>query len=196
MNILEIGTDCLESDGMSWLVKESFVRYILRVGGRIDCEGEARVLKDVGIFFPLQDGQSENVERHSIAFSGSVHFSAHAGFLDLRITDPVVELGGDSGLLHASIRSDGIAYPSTPFAALGPAPIPVPGDDFFWFPTIPAEATSFGSTMLGDVYTEGTPLAPISMRIPRPPLSPQSNAPPSDPLVLGNHVERRSRRLE
>ena len=66
-----------------------------------------------------------------------------------------------------SATSDGLDYPAATFAVLGPISVPDVDSESLWFSGISAEVTSFGSQMLGDVYPEGTLLAPVAMKLPR-----------------------------
>jgi hypothetical protein len=122
-----------------WPVRRSFVAYVRGNQGTVTLGGGVTET-DEGFVFP---GDSVALE-----FTGSVHFEAHGGMLDVTIGDPAFAISGDAGTLGVTTGAGG---ERTTIARL----IEIQGDD-------PASGqlllTYEGTRLLGDVYAPGSPL--------------------------------------
>ncbi|MFI5430264.1 HtaA domain-containing protein [Aeromicrobium sp. UC242_57] len=96
------------SGDLAWGVKESFRKYI---GGPIahgttTVAGGASIADDGTFRFPVDSGSYDpKTKTLEVEYDGSVHFTGHAGALDLKISDPRVEITGDKGVLVADVVS-------------------------------------------------------------------------------------------
>jgi hypothetical protein len=82
---------------LAWGVKESFRRYV-EAAGAIEIFGSAERAGDGCFVFPATANSdlrigADGILRGQAAFSGEVLFKAHGGALNVRLTDPVLEIG-------------------------------------------------------------------------------------------------------
>jgi Htaa len=192
------------SGQLDWGVKQSFRDYINGpiAHGSYTASSGATVNPDGTIRFDVLGGTYDTLTGEGeIATDGTVRFSGHqapgmAPLLDLRITDPRIELEGDTGTLFADVESKGLAdgqiesYPGVALATLdlsaaGPAPI-VEG---LAFAPIAAVLSEAGVPAFAEFYPAGSLLDPLSLEAvfgePRePPAAPPTDTPtdlPTDP---------------
>ncbi|MEV7864289.1 HtaA domain-containing protein [Streptomyces hirsutus] len=132
---------------LCWSIRRSFERYVLAAGGTVSCGDGARREGDVFVF----DG--ERTPEDSYRFTGSVHFEAHGGFLDVLIADPMVECADGEARLTVGV-SPGPGGRRVHLARV----VDLAG-------TEPAVAnlrlTVEGARLLGDVYAPGDLLDPL-----------------------------------
>ena len=96
----------VETTGLAWGVKQSFVRYVRRVAhGDASPEGGAGELPDGRFHFPIRslgalDATNADAD---VTFAGGVRFRGHAGMIDLRITDLELHLADGSGVMRTVV---------------------------------------------------------------------------------------------
>ena len=79
----------MNSDGhLTWPVRHSLIRYLGSLGdGRAVLSRGARSCPPDGVTFPI-----DKADNSTLAFVGEVRFLGHHGLLDIRISDPHLEL--------------------------------------------------------------------------------------------------------
>jgi hypothetical protein len=148
---------------LEWAIRETLLRYVLVVA-RGNCAVAGGVTMDApAVFgFPLRDAVPDG-DRWRLSFEGSVHLTAHHGFLDILIADPVVLLEPQGGVLLATTTAG--ATEQTPIARLaGSAPERVDGR-MLW-PAVVSELLGPAVPLFGNVYPSGTAMAPLAIRVP------------------------------
>jgi hypothetical protein len=147
---------------LTWSVRDSLMRYVTVIaGGSYDIDGPASV-DDSGLFtFPLARAVSSD-SGWRLLFSGSLHFTAHHGLLDIRIIDPEIVVRPTSGTLLARTVMDSAAL--TAIVELGAATPAQDGDDLVW-DAVPSKLLDSAVEMFGTVYPAGTAMAPLGIRI-------------------------------
>ncbi len=95
----------ITSGTLSWGVRTSFTSYIrgnIAKGGW-DLSGVNWDGSDFN--FPVSGGvYNTNARTGTIYYSGSVHFHGHNGILDLTMSNPAIEINGNSGSLYLTVR--------------------------------------------------------------------------------------------
>jgi hypothetical protein len=129
---------------LRWSVKESFVGYVRASGGVVRPEPG-----DGGEFVFRRTSDDTR-----LAFEGEATFEAHHGMLQVRLTDPELELTGTTGSLsvrdHADPDAGGrLTIARVQVVEMGP---PV---------RLGVSVTTMGSRLFGDVYPPGEALDPI-----------------------------------
>ncbi|MDO8209976.1 HtaA domain-containing protein [Conexibacter sp. CPCC 206217] len=165
----------LASGHLDWGVKQSFRTYIAGpiAHGSITVSDGVTTNPDGSFRFPLQSGSFDPVARTTVVqFDGRVHFSGHAGQLEMELTDPRVELTADGAQLVADVESkqlDGatIGYPGVALADLdiGEASPTIGGSVLSPTTTwtaLPATLTAPGAPAFAGFYTAGTTLDPVT----------------------------------
>lgn len=147
--------------GLVWGVRESFVEYILSMpDGRIILGGNCAPT-DTGKFaFPYLGRRNSGRETIRLQFGGSVEFFAHFGMLSVTFSNPMLELAAEGSTV--SVESDG--------RSVLIASVELPEMTHYGGMAIWNEAgvslTDHGSALFGGTYPPGTPLDPLSLRIP------------------------------
>lgn len=146
---------------LTWGVKESFRRYV-EAAGEIEIFGSAERAGDGCFVFPatansdLRVGSDGNL-RGQAAFSGEVLFKAHGGTLNIRLTDPVVEIGEKA--LVCMVAESGGRNRRAEFAQLNLAEATFGRDEIL----MPAKLWWDGSELLDDHYPAMTPIDPVRL---------------------------------
>jgi hypothetical protein len=158
------------ADGaLTWPVRESFLGYVNRVGGRITIVRPARPAAR-GFSFPPAPTVTGRGARgadgfdagrgaiRELAFAGAVAFTAHGGTLAVVIADPVLVLD-DQGVL-LTVRDSAAPGRGTRavIAELGDGS-PAPGGDET-VGLVP-RLTEDGSALFGGVYPAGETMDPL-----------------------------------
>lgn len=76
--------------GMTWSVKQSFLTYLVSSGGVVLSDGGATVDDTGAGSWPVDDTSTFDIDmlEGRLAFTGRVRYSAHAGLLEVDITEP------------------------------------------------------------------------------------------------------------
>lgn len=158
---------------MSWGVKESFRTYITGpiAKGSISTSGVA----DNGSSYGWSGGSgafnpSDSLGR--VSYSGSVHFTGHAGQLDMTVANPRIQITGpSSAVLIADISSKqlsgGTVSVSGTIATLslsGGSSSSTSGS--VSYSGVPATLTEYGASAFGGFYSGGAALDPVSFTWP------------------------------
>jgi hypothetical protein len=158
--------------GADWGVKESFRNYIegsIAHGSIVVSEGASRN-GDGSFHFPLASGTYDPTGKSTAArFSGRVHFSGHAGQLELDISDLAVEITPAGAQVFADVTSKSLAdgkvvdYPNVNLAELDVSGVdPLVESGTTSWDAIPAELTEAGAPAFGGFYTPGQELDPFA----------------------------------
>ena len=147
---------------ISWGVKQSFVEYI---NGPI-ANGSASIGWGSGSGSYNTD---ENLGR--VGYGGGATFSGHGGLLDLKISNPTIQVtGARSATLSAYVSS--AAYGGNPavngrvvLASLALPAASTSGGSISWS-NASATLTASGAAAFGGFYTAGTAMDPVSFRFP------------------------------
>lgn len=159
--------------GADWGVKASFRSYVVGpiAHGAIAVSGGATVNADGTYHFPVKGGVHDPVTGATVvALAGAVHFTGHAGQLDLKITDPRVELTADGSFLYADVASktsleatEITQFPNVQLSAIdltGKTPA-IAGGTTTWT-GLPQALTAAGAPAFAGFYASGTALDPVS----------------------------------
>ncbi|WAH97432.1 HtaA domain-containing protein [Arthrobacter sp. MMS18-M83] len=145
---------------LTWAVRDSLLRYVTVIArGSYQMEGGATVTDDGAFTFPLRNAVHVGNEWR-LSFEGSVRFTAHHGFLDVRIADPEIVTGPVDGVLSVRTGDDGTS--TTAVAATGAEELGRDGTDIVW--TANLHLLETGVELFGGVYPVGTDLAPLNIR--------------------------------
>ncbi|KQO97454.1 HtaA domain-containing protein [Leifsonia sp. Leaf264] len=147
---------------LRWAVRDSLIRYVTVIAKGTHTVSGGAVEGDDGVFsFPLLRAVREGADWR-MSFSGSVHFLAHNGLLDVLVTDPEIVIGPDGGVLATHIVGD----PDELLAvvALEPAAHSETEAGLVW-PEIGTQLAASAVDLFGTVYAAGTPMAPIGIRL-------------------------------
>lgn len=160
--------------GADWGVKTSFRNYVrgpIAHGSYTTGEG-ASENTDGTFHFPVAGGEYAPDTRATVVrFGGFVRFTGHDGQLDMRVSNPRVEITPEGADLYADVVSKpnieggapAISYPNTRFASLdatGLEPDVVAGATTTW-PALPAALAPEGVQPFAGFYLDGTALDPI-----------------------------------
>ncbi|WP_164863675.1 HtaA domain-containing protein [Agromyces sp. LHK192] len=157
---------------LDWGVKESFRSYVTGpiAGGSISTSGATTV----GGEFRWTGGDgayNTDANRGRVSYDGSVHFTGHAGQLDLTIANPRVQVNGGSAVLIADLSSKGmngaagVDASGIVIATLGLPEASVSGDEISWSGAS-ATLTAAGAEAFGGFYQAGQALDPVSFSFP------------------------------
>jgi hypothetical protein len=166
-----VGPATVSGGDADWGVKASFRSYITGpiAGGSISTADGATVNPDGTFRLPNATG-SYNAGVVDANFGGSVHFTGHAGALDMTISDLNVAItSATTGTLYADVVSrafddgeldtyDNVVFASLDLTGITPSEA---GTTFTWS-NIPATLTADGSTAFSGFYPAGTALDPIT----------------------------------
>ena len=163
----------IDGDGaLDWGVKASFRNYIEHgpAAGTIETMDPAERNGDGTFRFDLGTGL-DYLDRDEVfaPFDGGVHFSGHAGALDLVITAPRVDIDGPTGTLVVDAVSKELESPeSQTFDDVVLATLDLSGvtatadDDQVRYADIPTTLTEDGAEAFGGFYEAGEALDPLS----------------------------------
>lgn len=161
------------SGSLSWGVKASFRSYIASpiAHGSATAGGGASTAADGTFAFPAATG---TVDGGSVdaAFGGDVHFTGHAGALDMTFSDLKLSLDGTAGQLFADVDSKGLStgtlehYEDVALATLDLGTVTAqPTAGGYSWTAIPATLTADGATAFAGFYSAGTALDPVSFSL-------------------------------
>ncbi|WP_411699034.1 HtaA domain-containing protein [Conyzicola sp.] len=170
---------------LDWGVKKSFRDYIVSpiANGTITTNG----VTDIGgvYSFPSASGGSYDASTGigSVLYTGSVHFTGHAGVLDIDFSNPSIRVASaTAGTLSVSV--DGGDPVVIANLDLGSATTSSTATSTS-FAGAPATVTAAGATAFGGFYSAGTSLDPVSFTIdttvpadPNAPTEPENPVPP------------------
>ncbi|WP_300268116.1 HtaA domain-containing protein, partial [Microbacterium sp.] len=161
---------------LEWGLKESFRNYISGpiAHGEISLDGTAR--SDSGEFIWSNGSGTYDVASNAgeVSYSGSVHFTGHAGALDMTISNPRVAV---TGLMSATLYVDVVAagYNGTEdvnetgvaFATLTlPAGVEASDGESITWSGATAVLTEDGARGFAGFYSAGTALDPVTFTFP------------------------------
>lgn len=160
---------------LDWGLSTSFRNYILHgpAAGTITPSDGASTL-DSGVFrFPIgTDGHYTSTTDLSASFVGTVEFDGHDGQLQVVISDPTVEITGETGILVVDVSSRSLATGETAewedveFADLDTAAVdPTAVGNVVTFTGIPASLTEDGAEAFAGFYEPGQALDPVSFSL-------------------------------
>ncbi|GGR41787.1 hypothetical protein GCM10010497_51440 [Streptomyces cinereoruber] len=182
------------TDGtLDWGIKQSFRSYLAQpfAHGKTTVEGGARQAAGNGVFTFVDGTGTYDTVGHGTAtsFKGGVHFEAHQGALDIRISDVRLSTKGTAaptGEITADVvtkEKDGTfsTRSDIPFAALDMSGVkPGRGDGgAMVFKDIPAKLTKEGAAAFAGFYKEGDALdaATLTVKAGSRPTSPTPTSP-------------------
>ena len=131
-----------------WPVKESFLRYVSRVGGKL-WVGDGAWVTDDGFAFP----GATDAESGVMQFRGALVIDAHAGALHVELTNPTLEPVG--GLWSMMASTDENRRSRLFFAEATESSRAADAVTFI------VRLTAAGSALFGGNYPEGTELDPL-----------------------------------
>lgn len=159
--------------GADWGVKASFRSYIAGpiANGSTEVSEGASINSNGTFHFPVASGSYDPETRSTVVqFSGQVHFSGHAGQLDLRIWNPRVEITPEGGALYAEVASRSlqegasvVTYPNAKLADLDVDSVdPVVDSTTTTWTALPATLDEQGVEPFAGFYAAGTALDPFT----------------------------------
>ncbi|GMA32764.1 HtaA domain-containing protein [Litorihabitans aurantiacus] len=157
---------------LSWGVKSSFRTYVTGpiAGGSITTSG----VSQSGGAFVWGGGSgafNEADAKGRVSYSGTVAFAGHGGQLDLKISNPRVQVNGSgSAALIADITSKGLNAPDVAKNGVTIATLALPasstsGGSIAWNGAS-ATLTAAGAEAFGGFYQAGTAMDPVSFSFP------------------------------
>ncbi|MCZ9881963.1 HtaA domain-containing protein [Arthrobacter sp. B2a2-09] len=153
--------DEVDRGSLTWAVRDSLLRYVTVIArGSFVVEDGTTVTDDGAFTFPLRNAVQVGNEWR-LSFGGSVRFTAHHGFLDIRIAKPELVMGPEGGVLSA--RTDDGGVTTTLIAVTGAEELGREGTDLLWTAT-DVHLLETGVELFGGVYPAGTGLAPLKIR--------------------------------
>lgn len=158
-------TTTIQSTGaLHWAIRDSLLHYITVISrGTSELGGGAELTESGAFSFPLRSAELIGEEWH-LQFDGSVRFTAHQGFLDINIVDPEIVLGPDGGVLATRTPDTELVPATIPLARTQAASPERVADQLVWT-GIATELMAAGVGLFGDVYTAGTELSPLEIRV-------------------------------
>ncbi len=180
----------LESGTLDWGIRESFRSMIGRFGTATLADGATKN-EDGTYKFPLEQGEYD-LGTHSVTtgFKGSVHYEAHNGVLDIKLSDFKVQTTGESGKItvDALIKSTGkptVTHDDLTMATLDLTGVaPSNGAAGMKFADIPAAFTKEGAAVFGTAYKEGDVIDPATLTVKQAtPTTPPTTPPPTPPVT-------------
>jgi hypothetical protein len=177
---------------VDWGIKESFRKYIESpiASGAIEVSGGAVKAADGTFVFPVDAGTYDTgTHTTEVESTGTVHFTGHAGALDLTFSDPRVVLGTVTGAVFADVHSKAKTpggpedFPGVEFATLDTSGIaPVFGAEAISLAAIPATLTEAGAEAFAGFYEAGAELDPLGLTAAFQP-TPPPTAEPQKPVA-------------
>ncbi len=157
---------------LSWAVSDTFRAYIAGpiAKGSVSASGA----KDSGSTTTWSGGKGSfntDLGKGRASFAGTVHFSGHGGILDLKISNPRVQVNGGSGTLVVDVVSsdmEGNKSTSTgvTFATLDLSGKKSTSGSTLTWTGAPATLTAAGAKAFAGFYDAGTALAPVTFSFP------------------------------
>ncbi|MBN9128829.1 HtaA domain-containing protein [Paenarthrobacter ureafaciens] len=146
--------------GLTWGIKQSFMRYLGALEDtQVGLDGGASML-DVGAFnFPLAVDSLDSAG--SYAFRGTVQLTAHGGMLAVTLRDPQLDIQEDT----ATLSVDGGTGNPMVLCTLEGGSYEALGEDLVWSADHVYLAES-GVPTFGGQYQPGQALDPVLLRIP------------------------------
>ena len=142
---------------LTWPVKESFLAYVRRMGGRVTIVRPAYP-GEHGFAFPHAPAPG-TAQPRELTFTGGVAFSAHGGALDITLAEPVL-VADEQGILltvAAPARPEGGTRAVIAVLA-GSGLTQAPGDEAV---ALVPRLTEDGSALFGGVYPPGETMDPL-----------------------------------
>ncbi|MFE2012543.1 HtaA domain-containing protein [Streptomyces sp. NPDC059491] len=180
---------------LDWGIKQSFRSYLAQpfAHGKTTVEGGARQAAGNGVFTFVDGTGTYDTGSHATAnsFKGGVHFEAHEGVLDIRISDVRLTTAGSAaptGAITADVvtkEKDGTftTRDDIVFAALDMTGVrPGQGEGgAMVFKDIPAKLTKDGAAAFAGFYKEGDALdaATLTVKAGSRPTAPPTTVPPT-----------------
>lgn len=159
---------------VEWGVKDSFRTYIVGpiAQGSISVADGATQAAGNGVFaFPVSGG-AHDAGATAVDAGGSVHFTGHAGQLDVVVSNISVSVTGTSGTLFADVTSLPLGgstptnYSNVGLAALDlTAATTTPGTGTVTVSNVAATMTAEGAPAFAGFYPEGTALDPVTLTL-------------------------------
>lgn len=157
----------IDAGALAWGVKESFRTYVegpIASGTITVADGASRA--DDGTFrFPVESGTyTPNGDSVEVDYDGSVHFSGHAGLLELDVSDLRLTVAGDTGTLVADLVSRSLetgateVFDDVEVATLDTAGAVSAGATTLSVAGVGATLTEAAAPAFGGFYTAGTAL--------------------------------------
>ncbi|MET9977334.1 HtaA domain-containing protein [Streptomyces microflavus] len=176
----------LESGTLDWGVRASFRSMIDRMGGTATLADGATKNEDGTYKFPLDKGEYA-MGTHAVtsSFKGSVHYEAHGGVLDIKLSDVKVLTVGKAGKITVDVTTkspgkDAVVTDDLVMADLDLTDVAASnGAEGMKFAAIPATFTKEGAAVFGSAYKEGDPVDPATLTVK--PVQPPVD-PPVDPV--------------
>lgn len=158
---------------LDWGLKESFRNYVVGTiaHGSITTDGGVTTNPDGSYKFPLTSGTYDDETGETILnFAGSVHFTGHAGILDMLVHNIRVQLSAEGQAIIVDAESNTTegepsSYSGVPLATLNIAdPVaPTVAAGVTTWSSLATTLTQVGVPVFGGFYTAGTTLDPATI---------------------------------
>ncbi|ONK14830.1 HtaA domain-containing protein [Streptomyces sp. MP131-18] len=180
---------------LDWGIKTSFQTYVtgpIANGAYELTGGAATVGENQFRFHSASGGYDPDTGAFEAGYGGGVHFTGHrkddgSHELDLTISNPTVRIAGDSGTLHADMRSKergtGVVTETAqvPLADLDLTGVDLRGGTSIAVTGIPATLTAEGAAAFAGYYRAGDALDPVTLTADtEAPAEPEPEPEPSD----------------
>ncbi|MFJ9314838.1 HtaA domain-containing protein [Pimelobacter simplex] len=171
----------IDGGTLTWGVKKSFRDYLAGpiAHGTVSLDGGVTQNADGTFAFPVTGGWSDPAAGTAeVRMGGTVRFTGHDGpptcavehspCLALRISDPVLRVDGDRGVLVADVESKDetthqvVAYPAVELASFDAGDWTT-GKDRVTARALPATLTASGAAAFAGFYAAGAELDPITL---------------------------------
>jgi hypothetical protein len=157
---------------LDWGLKESFRNYINGpiAHGSIETVGGV-VNNTTSYHWSGGEGVVDDATSSAdVSYPGGVHFTGHAGALDMLIENLRIDVDGAAGTLYADVTSKGLSGPDfdadgVAFATLTPSAPTVSGGVATWS-NVSAALTAEGSAAFSGMYPAGQALDALSFSLP------------------------------
>ncbi|MCW2527654.1 MAG: Htaa protein [Pseudonocardiales bacterium] len=167
----QAATASVTGGNLDWGVKASFRSYITGpiATGSISVADGASTNADGTFRFPALSGSHDAAASTAAAFGGSVHFTGHAGALDITLSDIKISMTGAAGSLTADVVSKSldagatvVSYPDVAFATLTPSAPTTTSGTVTWT-AVPTAITAAGVPAFANFYPAGTAFDPATI---------------------------------
>lgn len=96
---VETGAPRFPQVGLTWGIKRSFIRYIAGLADGSHSERDGAYLSESSSFtFPVAP-ETGTISDGVLRFRGTVRIGGHGGMLGVLLSDPCIEMSGDTGIL-------------------------------------------------------------------------------------------------
>jgi hypothetical protein len=155
-----VPTQAGRNPGIQWRIKQSFRDYVRLLDDGCEETKDPALRTNDGFLFPPAGNQQPDTTG-TLKFTGTVTFAGHNRMLHVAITNPWIELSGDTAILSITDPTDRTATARMPFATLPELTTSTekPHDLAGYCPA--PELTFEGTYLLGHVYRTGTALDPL-----------------------------------